>query len=72
MAKFKILNKNDSCIFLKYTAENRFMIRDIENDVIYMGSNYEEAERAFNTYDINEIRKERRNMLDKWLHDFAE
>jgi hypothetical protein len=48
-----------------------FQVRDIENDIIYMGYIYDEAEKIFEEYDIKKVRKERKDVFLEWLNEFA-
>ena len=49
-----------------------FQVRDIENDIIYMGYVYDEAVKVFEEYDINKVRKERKDVFLNWLNEYAE
>ena len=75
---FKILNRNKSCVLLKkdMPAESpyqvMYQVRDIENDIIYMGYSYESAQKMFDEYDINKVRRERKEVFEDWLLEFAE
>ena len=75
---FKILKRKEDCILLKkdmpLESPHRVMyqVRDIENDIIYMGYSYESAVDMFNSYDINKVRKERKEVFEDWLAEFAE
>ena len=74
--KFKILKRKADCVLLcKYVNHNdvKYLVKDIEGDMIYMCLNLpEEAERAFDSYDINKVREERKKEFEKWLNEFAE
>lgn len=72
MVKFKILHKNENCLLLQYIGERRYMVRDIENEAIYIGYNYDNAESIFEKYDIEEVRKQRKELLDTWIKEFVE
>ena len=73
MPKFKLLKRNDNCVLLAYIRERgRYMVRDIENDILYSGWSYENAEKWFDSYDINEVRKQKAEQLEKWLEEFVE
>jgi uncharacterized protein YggL (DUF469 family) len=69
--KFKILNVSSSAVLLKYTGMNRFMVRDVENDVIYSGPSYDEALMCYQAYDIREVREEREASFHNWLRENA-
>ena len=70
--KFNILNKNENCLLLQYIGEKRYMVRDIENEAIYIGYNYDNAKSIFEKYDIEEVRKKRKELLDTWIKEFVE
>lgn len=73
MPKFRLLKRNENCILLEYIREHgRYMVRDTENDVLYIGRSYEEAEKMFDSYDLNEVRKQKAEMLEKWMEEFVE
>lgn len=72
MIKFKILRKNENCLLLQYIGERRYMVRDIENEAIYIGYNYDKAESIFEKYNIEEVRKQRKELLDTWIKEFVE
>ena len=75
---FKILERKEDCILLKKDMPSEsphqvmYQVRDIENDIIYMGYSYESAVDMFNSYDINKVRKERKEVFEDWLDEFAE
>ena len=74
--KFKIVKRKADCVLLrKYVNHNdvKYMVKDIEGDVIYMNLNdLNGAERAFDSYDINKVREEKKREFEKWLDEFAE
>lgn len=72
MVKFKLLERNENCVFLQYVGEDRFMVRDIENDVIYIGYNYDNAKSIYEKYSIAEVREKRKELLETWLLGFVE
>lgn len=69
---YKIVAQNDQCVLLKRLDSETYKIKDRENDDVYFGHNYECAMKIFNSYDLDKIRKEKREMFEKWLLDFAE
>lgn len=71
MKKYKIIKTNEYCILLKNSEYDTFKVMDIENDCIAIGS-YAHCKARFDTYDLEEVRKEKRAMLDKWLEENAE
>ena len=72
MVKFKILNKNEDCLLLQYVGEKRYMIRDTENEVILITYNLDNAKKVFEHYSLEEVRKQRRELLDTWIKEFVE
>ena len=72
MVKFKILNKNEDCLLLQYVGEKRYMIRDTENEVILITYNLDNAKKVFESYSLEEVRKQRRELLDTWIKEFVE
>ena len=75
---FKIEERKDDAVLLKkdmpFESPHRIMwqVRDIENDIVYMGYDYCRAKEFFAKYDINEIRKEKKKVFEQWLEEFAE
>lgn len=72
MVKFKILNKNEDCLLLQYVGEKRYMVRDTENEVILITYNLDNAKKVFERYSLEEVRKQRRELLDTWIKEFVE
>ena len=73
--KFKVLEKKNDCVLLMQIKGNdvKYLVKDIENDIIYMGyNNLEGAKKAFEEYDINKIREEKKRVFEQWLEEFAE
>lgn len=75
---FKIIKRKPDCIILLKSMPDSdphsvmYQVRDIENDIIYMGYSHESAESMFNNYDINKVRAERKEVFEDWLAEFAE
>ena len=75
---FKILEQKEDCVLLKKDMplesahSTKYFVRDIENDIIYSGYDYHEAMQIFEDYDINEVRRIRKEGFENWLSDFAE
>ena len=71
-ALYKIISQNEHCVLLNLKSDNNvFKVIDIENDVIAMGS-YEHCKKAYDVYDINEVRKERKRLFENWLREFTD
>lgn len=70
--KFKILDRNADCVLVYNTDTHVYKVIDIENDLICMTKDYEQAERVFNTYSIEVVRKEKRKLLEDWIKANAE
>ena len=74
---YKIMSRKEDCVLLRKEMPDTsphsvmFQVRDIENDIIYMGYTYDEAVKAFEEYDIRKVRKERRDVFLEWLNEFA-
>lgn len=75
---FKLLKKKKDCILLKKDMPNEsthqvmYQVRDIENDIIYMGFDYHMAEKVFDEYDINKVRTERKEVFENWFTEYVE
>jgi uncharacterized protein YggL (DUF469 family) len=75
---FKILEQKADCVLLKKDLplsevhRVKYFVRDTENDIIYSGYDYNQAEKVFNDYDINKVRAERKKIFEDWLAEFAE
>lgn len=73
MAKmFDLIKRSRSSVLLKYVNEERYIVKDIENDIICSTTDYETAERMFNGYDINKVRKDREDIFKEWLKIYTE
>lgn len=73
--KFKIIKRKEDCVLLYKAVGNdaKYLVKDIEGDVIYMNLNdLNGAKKAFDSYDINKIREEKKNLFLKWLSENAE
>lgn len=74
--KFKILERKADCFLLCKVREDglkKYIVKDIEGDVIYMSlNNLNGAKKAFDSYDINKVREEKKREFEKWLNEFAE
>lgn len=71
--KYKLLMKNENCALLEsLERKGRYVIRDVENEVIYIGNNYNNAEKMFNDYDIKAVRRTRKRLFEDWLKEFVQ
>lgn len=74
---YKIMERKEDCVLLRKEMPDSsphpvmFQVRDIENDIIYMGYTYDEAEKIFEEYDIKKVRKERKDVFLEWLNEYA-
>lgn len=72
MQKYKILARNKYCVLLEdLSRTGRYKVRDIENEDIYIGNNYENARRMFDEYDLEAVRRMRERLFEDWLKEFA-
>ena len=72
MQKYKILARNKYCVLLEdLSRRGRYKVRDIENEDIYIGNNYENARRMFDEYDLEAVRRMRERLFEDWLKEFA-
>ncbi len=70
---YKLLMKNENCALLEsLERKGRYIIRDVENEVIYIGNNYNNAEKMFNDYDIKAVRRMRKRLFEDWLKEFVQ
>ena len=71
--KYKLLMKNENCALLEsLERKGLYIIRDIENEVIYIGNNYDNALKMFNDYDIKAVRRMRKRLFEDWLKEFVQ
>lgn len=71
--KYRVIDRNENCVLLEtLESPRKYKIRDVENDDIIITFDKELALRTFNKYDINEVRVEKRKMLEDWLKEFCE
>lgn len=72
MQKYKILARNKYCVLLEDLSRiGRYKVRDIENEDIYIGNNYENARKMFDEYDLEAVRRMRERLFEDWLKEFA-
>lgn len=72
MQKYKILARNKYCVLLEdLDRRGRYKVRDVENEDIYIGNNYENARRMFDEYDLEAVRRMRERLFEDWLKEFA-
>lgn len=70
---YRLLKKNENCALLEsLERKGRYIIRDVENEVIYIGNNYNSAEKMFNDYDIKAVRRMRKRLFEDWLKEFVQ
>ena len=70
---YRVIDSNENCVLLEtIESPKKYKIRDIENDDIMITVDKELAMKAFNKYDIEEVRAEKRKMLESWLEEFCE
>ena len=76
MTKFKIIKRKADCVLLYKPVNHndaKYMVRDIEGDIIYMNlNNLAGAEKAFEEYDLENVREAKRKEFEEWLSEFAE
>lgn len=70
---YKLLMKNENCALLEcLERKGRYKVRDIENEDIYIGNNYDNALKMFNDYDIKAVRRMRKRLFEDWLKEFVQ
>ena len=70
--KYRILARNKYCVLLEDLDRiGRYKVRDIENEDIYIGNNYENARRIFDEYDLEVVRRMKERLFEDWLKEFA-
>ena len=76
MQKFRIIKRKADCVLLmQVRADNtvKYMVKDIEGDIVYMNyDNLKGAEEAFEKYDLEKIRADKKKLFEDWLEEFAE
>ena len=76
MQKFRIIKRKSDCVLLmQIRADNtvKYMVKDIEGDIVYMNyDNLKGAEEAFEKYDLEKIRADKKKLFEDWLEEFAE
>lgn len=73
--KFKIIEQKEDCVLLMQIKGNnvKYMVKDIENDIIYMSyDDLDGAKKAFERYDLEQIRSDKKKLFEQWLKEFAE
>ena len=76
MQKFKIIKQKEDCVLLMQIKSNndvKYMIKDIEGDIVYMNfNNLKGAEEFFRKYNLEAIRAQKKKLFEDWLKEFAE
>lgn len=76
MQKYKIIKKKKDCVLLMQIKPDntvKYMVKDIEGDIIFINYNdLHSAEKAFESYDLDKIRSEKKKLFEQWLKEFAE
>lgn len=76
MTKFRIIKRKADCVLLMQCQQSnrvKYMVKDIEGEIIYMNfDNLKGAEKAFEEYDLEKVRAEKKRIFGEWLRDFAE
>jgi hypothetical protein len=49
-----------------------YKVRDIENDDVYISHDYHKAKEFFEKFSLAEVRKEKKQLFEDWLTEFAE
>lgn len=71
--RYRIIDRNENGVLLEtIDLPKKYKVRDIENDDIMITTDKTHAVEAFNNYNIEEIRKSKREMLEAWLEEFCE
>lgn len=70
MKKYKILGRTPSAVLLE-SRDKIYKVLDIENEVIYLGADKEKADKVLNEYDINKVRKVKKDLFEQWLKENA-
>lgn len=70
---YRVIDRNENCVLLEtIESPKKYKIRDIENDDIMITVDKEMAMKAFNKYDIEAVRAEKRKTFENWLEEFCE
>jgi hypothetical protein len=73
--KYKIIEQKADCVLLYKPVGNsaKYIVKDIEGDIIFMGyDDLELAKREFDSYDLEEVRRTKKEEFIKWLNEHAE
>lgn len=70
MKKYKILRRTPSAVLLE-SSNKIYKVLDIEVEVIYLGVDKEKAEKVLNEYDIEKVRKVKKEAFEQWLKENA-
>ena len=73
MQKFKIIKQKEDCVLLMQLNSIKYMVKDIEGDIVYMNyGDLRSAEKFFENYDLEKVRAEKKKLFEDWLKEFAE
>ena len=72
----QIIKQKEDCVLLMQIRANndvKYMVKDIEGDIIYINHNdLDGAIEAFDDYDLERIRADKKKLFEDWLKEFAE
>lgn len=69
--KYKVLGRTPNAVLLE-AGDKIYEVLNIENEIIYFGVFKNEAEKVLNEYDIEKVRKARKESFERWLKENAE
>ena len=76
MQKFKIIKRKKDCVLLMQIKSNndvKYMVKDIEGDIVYINFNGLDREiEFFEKYDLESIKVQKKKLFEDWLEEFAE
>ena len=75
---FKLLERKEDCVLVMKSLPDSdshrvmYQVRDIENDIVYMGFDHNLAKKFFDSYDINKVRNEKKKIFEDWFDEYVE
>lgn len=68
----KVIKRKSDCVLVQMLRNKLYKVIDIEQDTICITESYEQAEKQFNSYDLNKVRIARANAFEEWLSEVGE
>lgn len=69
MRKLELIKRKDDCVIVLNTNSRVYKVIDIENKIVCLSKDLGKAVKSFENYNIEDVRKEKREKFEKWLKE---